>query len=82
MIHNTQSAQISQKQDKHNTYGIMKTMCPPGYHQNGFVATQALGHMIYGLFVQVHELPQSQCGNNREGTSFKLKIKLKYVDTK
>ena len=34
----------------------MKTMCPPGYHHNGFVAT--------------HELPQSHCGDNREGTLF------------
>ena len=24
----------------------MKTMCPPGYHHNGFVATHALGHMV------------------------------------
>ena len=24
----------------------MKTMCPPGYHHNGFVATHALGHMF------------------------------------
>ena len=24
----------------------MKTMCPPGYHHNGFVATHALGHML------------------------------------
>ena len=23
----------------------MKTMCPPGYHHNGFVANHALGHM-------------------------------------
>ena len=23
-------------------------MCPPGYHHNGFVATNALGHMMYG----------------------------------
>ena len=23
----------------------MKTMCPPGYHHNGFVATHALGHV-------------------------------------
>ena len=30
------------------------TMCPPGYHHNGFV----------------HELPQSHCGDNREGTLF------------
>ena len=26
---------------------IMKTMCPPGYHHNGFVATHALEHMMY-----------------------------------
>ena len=25
----------------------MKTMCPPGYHHNGFVATHALGDMTY-----------------------------------
>ena len=31
-------------------YAIMKTMCPPGYHHNGFVATHALGHMMYGLY--------------------------------
>ena len=48
MIHDTQSAQISQKQDERNIYVIMKTMCPPGYHHNGFVATHALGNMMYG----------------------------------
>ena len=48
MIHDTPSAQISQKQDGCNIYVIMKTMCPPGYHHNGFVATHALGHMMYG----------------------------------
>ena len=26
----------------------MKTMYPPGYHHNGFVATHALEHMMYG----------------------------------
>ena len=26
----------------------MKTMCPPGYHHNGFVAAHELGHMMYG----------------------------------
>ena len=26
----------------------MTTMCPPGYHHNGFVETHALGHMMYG----------------------------------
>ena len=54
MIHDTQSAQISQKQDERNIYVIMKTMCPTGYHHNGPVATHALG----------------QCGDNREGTLF------------
>ena len=51
MIHNTQSAQISQKQDESNVYAIMKTMCPPGYHHNGFVVTHALGHMMHGLHI-------------------------------
>ena len=26
----------------------MKTVCPPSNHHNVFVATHALGHMIYG----------------------------------
>ena len=45
--HDTQSAQISQKQDGRNIHAIMKTMCPPAYHHNGFVATHALGYMMY-----------------------------------
>ena len=53
MIHDTQSAQISQKQDSRNTYAIVKTICPPSYHHNGFVATHALGHMIYGYTLLV-----------------------------
>ena len=28
-------------------YSIMKAKCPPGYHHNGFVATHALGDMMY-----------------------------------
>ena len=32
----------------------MKTMCPPGYHHNGFVATHALGHMMYGYLLFVY----------------------------
>ena len=52
----------------------MKTMCPPGYRHNGFLATHALGQMMYGLYIkcpnrtscaQVHELLQSHCGDNR-----------------
>ena len=39
-------------------YVIMKTICPPGYHRNGFTVTHALGHMMYGTSrAQVHELP-------------------------
>ena len=54
-------------------YVIMKTMCPPSYHHSGFVATYALGHMINNhTCVQVHELPQSHCDDNREGTLFSL----------
>ena len=53
MIHDTQSAQISQKQDGRNIYAIMKTMCPAGYHHNGFVATHALGHIHH-----VHHVPK------------------------
>ena len=41
------SAQISQKQNGWNIYLIMKTMCLPGYHHDGFVATHALADMIY-----------------------------------
>ena len=48
MIHNTQSAQISQKQDERNSYAIMKTMYPPGYHDN----------FGYQQCVTVHHVPQ------------------------
>ena len=49
---------ISQKQDGRNIYVIMKTMCPPGYHHNGFVATRALGNMMYGSFWVLHHVPK------------------------
>ena len=29
-------------------------MCTPGYHQNGFVATQALGHMMYVMYIYIY----------------------------
>ena len=35
----------------------MKTMCPPGYHHNGFVATHALGHMMH-LGTTVRHVPK------------------------
>ena len=34
-------------------YAIIKTMCPPGYHHSGFVATHALGYMMYGYTLLV-----------------------------
>ena len=33
----------------------MKTMCPPGYHHNGFVATHALGHMMHKPYKLCHK---------------------------
>ena len=53
MIHDTLSAQISQKEDERNIDAIMKTMCSPGYAHNGFVATYALGHMMYSYTLLV-----------------------------
>ena len=44
----------------------MKAMRPSGFQYYGLVATHALGHMMYGG--PVHELPQAQCGDNRETT--------------
>ena len=35
----------------------MKTMCPPCYHCNGFVAIHAPGHMMYGLGTTMHHVP-------------------------
>ena len=32
---------------------IMKTMCPPGYHHSGFVATHAHGRVIYGYILLI-----------------------------
>ena len=29
----------------------MKTMCPPGYPHNGFVATHSLRQMMYGYIM-------------------------------
>ena len=64
MIHDTQSAQISQKQDGRDIYVIMKTMNSPGYHHSGFMATHALGHMMYGYTLLV---PMNQRVLNKQG---------------
>ena len=33
----------------------MKTMCLPGYNHSGFVATHALGYMMYG-YIYIYKL--------------------------
>ena len=48
----------------------MKTMYPPGYHHNGFVATHGTGMVV--RFAQVHKLTQSHLGENCVGTSMFL----------
>ena len=59
MIHDTHT-QISQKQDRHNIYVIMKTMYPPGYHHNGFMATHALRHDVWLQIAGTNEPKSAQ----------------------
>ena len=47
-IHTTQSAEIWRKQDDYKALYSL-----PGCHQNGFVATQALGHMMYVMYSEL-----------------------------
>ena len=47
----------------------MKTMCPPGYHHNGFVTTHALGHMMYGSTLLV---PMNQRVLNKQSKIFMI----------
>ena len=56
-MHDTQIAQISQKQDERNIGAIIKIMCPFGYHHNVFGVTHALGHMMcsYTLLVPLNQ---------------------------
>ena len=76
-IYETQSAQISQKQDEHNIYVIMKTMsrlspqwlCGNSCTLAHDVRFDTLGHDRTSC-AQVHKLPQNQCGDNREGTLY------------
>ena len=39
-------------------YAIVKTMYPSGYHNNGFVTTHALGHMMYDYTLLVPKSAQ------------------------
>ena len=40
---------------------IMKTMCPPGYHHSGFMATHALRHMMYCAHLAIVRFEHSVC---------------------
>ena len=61
----TESAQNSQIRDGRNISVIIKTMFPPAYQHNGFVATHALGHMvciyIYGMAFTTKEFSAQTC---------------------
>ena len=37
----------------------MKTVCPPGYHHNGIVATHALGYRMYD-YIAMCNLPNNR----------------------
>ena len=69
MIHDTHSAQISQKQDGCNIYAIMKAMWVPGYHHNGFVATHVPGHMMDGYILL---LPMNQGVLNKQSKELNI----------
>ena len=43
---------------------IMKTVCSPSYHHNGFVATHALGHIIYFYTLLVPMNQSKECSTS------------------
>ena len=51
----------------------MKAICPPGYHRNDFVATHALGHMMYGytLLVPINQRVLSILNKNHDMSGHK-----------
>ena len=52
-MHDTQSTQISQKQDGSNIYAIMKTMRPPVSH-NDFVVYIYILYIIYIIYYNIY----------------------------
>ena len=52
-MHDTQSTQISQKQDGSNIYAIMKTMRPPVSH-NDFVVYIYIYIILYILYIIIY----------------------------
>ena len=49
-----QCAPVSLKQEGYHIYTIMKIMCTPFYHLNGFVVTHVVGHIIYSLCISIY----------------------------
>ena len=59
VVSDPRHTECSNLTEERKLYAIMKTMCPPGYHHNGFVATDALGHIMYDytllvMYITVH----------------------------
>ena len=44
-----------------NDNNVLKTMCPPGYHHSGFMATHALRHMMYYAYLAIVRFEHSVC---------------------
>ena len=67
-----QNVNIDCEKVKFNIYAYicLYIMCPPGYHHNGFVATHALGHMIYGLHIAGTNEPKN-AQQAKQGAQYK-----------
>ena len=55
MVHDTQKPHISKKQDGLNIYAITKTMCLPGYKDNGFMIEHIYLY-IYIIYIYISVL--------------------------
>ena len=44
----------------------MYTMCPPGCHHNGFMATPELGHRMYGYTLLDCIVESQECSNCKQ----------------
>ena len=59
----------------------MKTMCP-GYHDKDFGNSSTWEHDVRFICPSTHELPQSHCGDNQEGTLGKISKRKKNIKEK
>ena len=48
--------------------------CPPGYRHNGFVATHALGHMMYGYTFLNKQSKERNIGGHKWSTTYRVLI--------